>query len=384
MNTYISLLWAVSANAERGVMSETKVTKKEIIKRLIESLPKLLGQIDFIEDIQFKSEFDIQLSKENMDHDLIAVVKTTDKKEYKFLFEVKQHGHPLHARTAALQLKRYIERKENHYGVLAATYISEKSMQICREYEIGFIDLAGNCLLSFDKIYIFIEGRKNIYKRKGTLKSIFSGKSEQVLRVLLSDTKKEWFVNELSKEANVSIGHTSNIKKLLLDYEYLKYIETSKKSKFIVNNPEALLKDWSKNYSYRKNTIRNFYSLENIETLERKLVNYLEDNRLSYALTLASGSSKVAPFLRYNRVYCYLNKDDIHQITKDMKLKEVSSGPNLTFLEPYDTAVFYDLQDIQGTKVVSDIQLYLDLQSYKGRGEEAADFLLEKRIKVKW
>jgi len=35
-------------------------------------------------------------------------------------------------------------------------------------------------------------------------------------------------------------------------------------------------------------------------------------------------------------------------------------------------------------KVVSDVQLYLDLKSNKERGEEAASFILEQRLRKRW
>ena len=91
----------------------------------------------------------------------------------------------------------------------------------------------------------------------------------------------------------------------------------------------------------------------------------------------------VAPFLRYNRVFIYI-LGKIESFAKDLDFKEVSSGSNISILQPYDEGVFYKEQVIGGTKVVSDIQLYLDLISYKERGEEAAKFLLEQRISKSW
>ena len=41
-------------------------------------------------------------------------------------------------------------------------------------------------------------------------------------------------------------------------------------------------------------------------------------------------------------------------------------------------------KDLDNIKVVSPIQLYLDLNNYKGRGEEAAQFLYEQEIKPQW
>lgn len=62
----------------------------------------------------------------------------------------------------------------------------------------------------------------------------------------------------------------------------------------------------------------------------------------------------------------------------------MTSGPNVSFLEPYDEGVLYGLQEIDSAKVVSNVQLYLDLKSYKERGEEAAEFLFEQRLQKQW
>jgi hypothetical protein len=75
---------------------------------------------------------------------------------------------------------------------------------------------------------------------------------------------------------------------------------------------------------------------------------------------------------------------DIENIEKALQLRKVQTGANVTLLQPYDQGVFYGLQDIKGMSIVSDIQLYLDLKSYKGRGEEAAQAIFEQRIKPTW
>ena len=65
-------------------------------------------------------------------------------------------------------------------------------------------------------------------------------------------------------------------------------------------------------------------------------------------------------------------------------LKRVSSGANVTLLEPYDEGVFYGANTVEGAPVVSPIQLYLDLTQTKARGEEAASAILEEVIKPIW
>jgi hypothetical protein len=65
-------------------------------------------------------------------------------------------------------------------------------------------------------------------------------------------------------------------------------------------------------------------------------------------------------------------------------LKPVTSGANVTLLGPYDEGVFYGSQDREGTQVVSSVQVYLDLKNIRGRGEEAAQALLDQVISKIW
>jgi hypothetical protein len=345
--TYISLYYIISANAERAILGETMVTEKEIIDSIKKNIRNLFESTDFIKVDSIKSEVKNLFPDQQVQPDLIVEVKTKDKKKYFVVFEIKSAGQPRYARVAANELKCMISNRKNYYGVFAATFISEESKQICSENSVGFIDLAGNCLFKFDNIYISIEGRPNLYPNTRPLKSIFSTKSTRALRVFLCNPKKEWFVKDIAKEAK-----------------------------------EPLLREWSNSYSYRKNRIRNFYSMDDVEVLERKLNDYFKENQIPYAFTLTSGASKVAPFLRYNRIFAYVsNNNNIDRVAKVLNFKEVSTGPNISFLEPYDEGVLYYLQEVNGVKVVSDIQLYLDLKGYMKRGEEAAEFLLEKRLR---
>ncbi|MDD5635937.1 MAG: type IV toxin-antitoxin system AbiEi family antitoxin, partial [Atribacterota bacterium] len=138
-----------------------------------------------------------------------------------------------------------------------------------------------------------------------------------------------------------------------------------------------------KNYSYQKNKVKNFYSLDDVGILEKRLAEYFKKKNIIYGFTITSGASRIAPFLRYKRIFVFV-KNEIVSIAKDLNLKEVSTGANVSLLEPYDEGIFYNLQNINGVKIVSDVQLYLDLHSYKERGEEAARFLLDQKLRKQW
>jgi hypothetical protein len=91
----------------------------------------------------------------------------------------------------------------------------------------------------------------------------------------------------------------------------------------------------------------------------------------------------LAPAVRYQRVTAYV-ADDIDLIAKQLDLKPVSSGANVTLIAPYDDGVFFGTRDAFGAPVVSPVQVYMDLMPIKGRGEEAAVSILEEVIKPQW
>lgn len=352
----------------------------EIVEKLQKVAKDLLETTGFVKVIKIRSEFE---TSKKFKPDLAFMVQVREQNKYVLIFEIKSLGQPRYVRMAANQLQSFIGKKQDFYGVFGAPFLSEESRQICKEEGIGFIDLAGNCLFKFDNVYLSIEGRPNPYPNRRPLKSIFSSKSTRALRVLLSNPKKNWLLKDMVKESNISIGQASNIKKRLLEYEMIKEKGLGKREGFWLSNPQTLLSKWENHYSYRSNKIKNYYLLEDEKTIEEKLADYFKANNIPYAFTLTSGASRIAPFLRYNRVFCYVD-GPFESIAEDLKLKEVTSEPNVSLLFPYDNGVFYGSQEIQNLKVVSDVQLYLDLKNYKERGEEAANFILNERLKKQW
>ena len=355
------------------------MSEKDIIKKIVVAAKKIFTSINFVKVLKVSGEKEISTQKPDLE---IQIQKRNGSK-YKIIFEVKTTGQPRFARMAVNQLRELTSNRKDLYGVFASTFISEDSRQICKDGGIGFLDLGGNCFLNFDSIYMSVEGRRNPYPTTRPLKTIFNSKSSRALRVLLQNPGKSWFVRDLAIEAEISIGQTSLIKDRLLEYEYIETVKIGKKAKFKLIRWENLLEEWVKNYSYKNNIIINYYSLQDVKTIENNISTYLSTKGNNYAFTLTSGASLTAPFLRYNRAFIYF-KGSSEKLAKDLDFKKVASGPNISIIHPYDEGVFYDIQKIEGKKVVSDIQLYLDLISYKERGEEAAKFLLDQRIRKKW
>ena len=107
------------------------------------------------------------------------------------------------------------------------------------------------------------------------------------------------------------------------------------------------------------------------------------EQRITYAFALFSGAARVAPFARYSRGFAYA-VCDAAILARELGSKPVPSGATFTILTPCDEGLLYGAKQVNGDVVASDVQLYLDLASYKGRGEEAAAFILEQRLRSRW
>ena len=206
-----------------------------------------------------------------------------------------------------------------------------------------------------------------------------SPKAARVLRVLLSDRKKPWRVQALAEEAAVSLGQVSNVKSLLEDREWLK----SSDAGLLLKDPEILLTEWSRSFNPRKNISRNYYTLKSIAEIETDLAKACEGESVQYALTGFSGAARYAPSVRYQRAMAYVSRD-VENIVKILSLKEVPSGANITLITLYDEGVMYGTRQIDGICIASPVQVYLDLLGLKGRGEEAAQAILDEVIKRSW
>jgi hypothetical protein len=293
--------------------------------------------------------------------------------------EVKRTGQPKAAREAINSLLRWISLNTGAYGIFMAPYISSQTAGICRQEGVGYCDFAGNCLLMFGGVYIEKSGNPNPLSEKRDLRSFYSPKAARILRVILNNPRKTWKMQELASEAEVSLGQAANVKKLLDSRELIEKAENG----FTIKEPYSLLSEWSRYYLFRKNRTRDFYSLKSIPDIEAEIADVCKRNRINYAFTGFSGAARLTSAVRYQRVMAYVDAEEDH-LLKLFEFKEVGSGANVTLLMPYDAGVFYGVTAKDESRVVSPVQLYLDLIGFKGRGEEAANALLEEVIKPLW
>jgi hypothetical protein len=351
-----------------------KLSSEGLEKKVETALRTCLEKVPFIKIKNIKKES----GRDGKKPDLLVKLVLSGKERY-IVGEVKTSGQPRFAREAVNQLLRYLDMFPGSYGVFIAPYISPEAAEICSKENIGYLDFSGNCFLCFEQVYIENSGKPNLFAKRRDLRSLYSPKAERVLRVLLNNSKRMWKVKNLADEAEVSLGQISNVKKLLEDREWLK-IESDG---FSLDKPEKLLSEWAENYRFRKNQVRDFYSMKDIPEIEDALANFCQSKGVKYALTGFSGAARLAPAVRYKRAFVYIEGSE-ETLASQLDLKKVTSGANVTLLIPYDEDVFYKSRQIDGISVASPVQIYLDLIGFRGRGEEAANAILEEIIRPTW
>ena len=308
--------------------------------------------------------------------DMVIDVEVAGKRK-KLVIEVKARGFPLQIFQSIPILLKAASELRNSYPIFISDFISKRGASICKENNIGYIDLAGNCYLGLKEVYIEKVGEEQVKRTRGILKKIFSPKSTRIIRALLEEPKRLWRIKELFQTVEVALGYTHEVINKLLQEGY---IIRDEKKRIHLSRPSELLNDWADQYRISPESIHSYYSsIKNPQKLMKKIVNTLK-NRTPYCFTLHAGASLVAPFMRFNDVHFYY-LGELEKVTQQLELEEIEFGGTVHLIEPYDEGVFYRKQTIEGKDVICNTQLYLDLNQYPTRGKEQAKFLRKQRVK---
>lgn len=353
-------------------------------KKAVEVLKETLSQVPFLQIQEVRNNVILSGGKTNQHTGsgiaVLVWVRLSSCEEQQLLVEVKTSGQPRYVNQAINSFLRYKDRFPGAYYVFMAPYISPRSAEICKNEGMGYIDFSGNCGLSFKNVFVERYNYPSLFQGKRELHSLFSPRATRVLRVLLDNPRKAWKVQELSRQAGVSLGLASNIKKRLREQEFI----LEEDEGIVLKEPEQLLHRWSENYTYEDNTLHLFYSIKPIAVLESEIAAMCENQCLLYALAGFSAAARIAPSVRYQQAMIFIEGDALDKVATLYGLKPAERGANVSLWQPYDESVFYASGKKDGITIVAPEQIYLDLNRYPGRGEESAETILEEVLRPRW
>ena len=305
---------------------------------------------------------------------------------YVLVVEVKRDGAPRFVRSAVYQLESYVAHlrrstqanEDRHFiPMLVCPYLSPQSRAICTEHGVAYLDLVGNARFAFGTVYIERAVADRPRSEARALRSIFAPRASTILRVLLRDPDRAWRVADLANEANASFGHVSNVRKALLDREWLEI----RGDGAVLTQPDALLKTWRRSYRRPAGRSVTGYTQLHGSQLEDRLRGKLNPKpdrpRAIYALD--SAAHWLAPFSRSGTQSFYADKLGAELLKQRLKLRSAARGANVVLCIPADESLFDDASE-PGPRVfcTSPIATYLDLWAGNERQREAAEHLADK------
>lgn len=269
--------------------------------------------------------------------------------------------------------------------ILAVPRLSRIDRERLRSLGVNHVDLLGNIWIRHPGILINVDGggpRSRPRPRPSSLNP-FSKKASLVLRVLLHDPSRSWGVRELAREASLSVGYTSDLLNQVAELGYA----ASDEGGYVLADAVALLRDWCSAYRWEDNEIHSFVAAFESKELLSAAWEALHEVKQPAAATILSALDLVMPYVRHDQVHLYVLdfSVEVERVISDrLSAEPVGGGGNLHLMVPYyRKAAFYESRVEGRFRVVSDIQLFLDLIHYPVRGPEAADQLLRRRLQSK-
>src|SRR3989344_1476472 len=198
---------------------------------------------------------------------------------------------------------------------------------------------------------------------------IINKATQDIIRVLLNGNTAIK-LRDLAKKANVSLGMAVKIVNSLASTQFI-----NKKNGIKVVQYERLLKAWAYTVSVNENPKIEFIAAERPQYLIKKISNLLKNEK--YAFTLFSATEVTFPYVTPNKVHLYILKTKEKEISKIFISEAVTpaeEGNVICYL--VDESHLFGSLEIRGIKIISLPQLYVDLISYGGRGQEAAEQIL--------
>ncbi|MBZ0172924.1 MAG: type IV toxin-antitoxin system AbiEi family antitoxin, partial [Phycisphaerales bacterium] len=151
----------------------------------------------------------------------------------------------------------------------------------------------------------------------------------------------------------------------------------------------GLIRAWGEAYQRGRFRRRSFFTLMGSDQLESAILRANADSGETAVFAAFSAAERQAPHVRQSKTWLYVADEFIDTFAEHTQAREVDSGENLVVLTPADWGVFVSFEP---RSAISDrcvgctdpAQTHVDLLRCGGRGEEAAQAVLEQCILPAW
>lgn len=349
-------------------------TYAELEEEAIDALMSLLEEIPLIKNLDVERE----VLAEGAAIDFIARFEVNGAKRA-LVCEIKNSGQPGKIRNEIYRLKYFLDQYagEGDRAILIAPYFSQEARDICNEVGVSYLDLEGNCRISFEDFYIERETGARPKAVKRELKSLYKPKALQVLRVLIRDPERAWKVADLAENAGVSVGHVSNVRAALIDREFA----AADSLGLHLTRPAALLEEWRENHEPPPGQRRGLYTPLHGQAFEEAIRRLMRKVGSDALLASFSAADWLAPYVRTPSQHLYVRAAVFDDVRDGLRATGATKGENLFVTVLLDDGVLRDFaKPAEGVFTTGYAQTYVDLYQSGDRGREAAEHLRREHL----
>ncbi len=243
-----------------------------------------------------------------------------------------------------------------------------------RRAGLNHADLNGRFFLQTPWLLVDREPKQRVHRNPLAEPDIFSGKSSRLARLLLRRTERGWTQAELAERTGLSLGLVSRLL-ATLERQALVSREGGGKRKpqlFRLRNFDGLLDSWREKDDWKKRVVIQEFSVlgRNEFEIAKQVTAGLPAADIAFTQWFAAWLRQ--PYATVPVVSAYVRHEEL---IHTFKARAVATGGNLWLIAPQDEEVLFDTQEVQGYRLVSDVQIYLDLLQVGQRGPDAAEAL---------
>jgi hypothetical protein len=292
--------------------------------------------------------------------------------------------------------------------VLALPWVSPRVAELCAEHGWSWFDLAGNHRLDVPGVlHLQHTGNEPVHVRPRPTANLSTREAGRVVRALLAPhnagilwggddtTSQRWMMTHFEMLPdlqpgqpaipNPSLGLVNKVIRHLIDEAF---IEALPAGRFRLRDPLKLLFAWRDAYRFDRHERRGYFTLLHGKNLRDALARLGSQTGGFAAYAAFSAAEFQAPHVRQPKTWLYVREQEVSKFEKLVEAKQVESGENLVVLIPDDDGVFYlgdgGMMGDHRMNCTNAVQTYVDLYHCGGRGKEAAEALLEQRLKPEW
>jgi len=374
-------------------MNKRPFSTADLETALVARLRDLLHQIPWLGDWKVETNpADYERA-----FDLLAIGKPPQGPEVQLW--VDSHADPRPSLFPYVNIQRDFENKSAkrvRVPTFAAPFISPRLAEICQSHGWSWFDLAGNYYIDVPGIlHLHRTGNTPIHKRPAPTANFGTREAGRVIRALLLPEHggMRWTQRHLAQHfgelqkpiPEPSLGLVNKVVRSLRDEAF---IEELPDGGVRLRDPVKLLLAWRDAYRFDRHERRSYFTLLQGKTLRAALANVgLQTGGFALYASFSAAEFQ-APHVRQPKTWLYVREQHVPKFEHLAQAKQVDSGENLILLIADDDGVFYlpdgGMMGDQRMACTNLVQTYVDLHHSGGRGQEAAEALLEQRLKPEW